>query len=1411
MLEESNNDDIKEPQLIVHIEATKVEVCLIENPTRSDSRALIVKGSVLGKVSIMKSKLTYTDMNFCFDKFELFKCRLDQVDSTTISIIDPLSVTATIGQIEGNDNPSLPFDIIVSGNPIHVTFSFQDLHLCMACYDNILTLAQSLISILPNKLSSRDQHHQQQPNLRKSGSGSKSSSVGKAKPHINLQLPSASITVIDDGKGYNGVIDVKLTNISLELIDNKMFIAMFVAANYFNNQYSQWEPLIENWGFKLSLLNSQENNVTMNKVILTTSRQLNLNLSTALFDVLYTSWTTFKGLASGSSLSRIPTNKPFKTTGNLFVLRNDTGLPLNWSIRSKELKQLLPQSTKCVETGDEVAFTLEEPPKKFRDATSISTYSLNLKLPGWRQISHLPVDRSGIHFFDLVSSNDTTALSSSSDTNNNDNNDNNNNQQEYETHLEQHQQIAYEIILGPRFRTLIIRSNYLLVNDTYKPMNEEIEFNKGPSIKIIQFPPRHYFLVQIDTHLFANQQAAAAAAEDDTGAERDDLDDILQDNNHIIKITTPLVIENALATPISCRLQYQRSSNIVDEINIASGASTNVHSINTEAIIMMRVKIEHHEWSNLFQINLSTKKDIDGQSITLLDAEKNRLSMKLEYHQILGTISLCFQRDSDIYRDYILEPGATIPFHFLDLDQPQQLYVRVSPTNSWSGSFHITKSSMFHLRLSTYKVNNPGSPSSSSLSPESDDNLYLPLVQIISEKGYFFIIFNPESKECPPFKIENLTTMPITISQSDTGILHQVESGQTIRYTWDDPRLEEKLEIKIPNTKFYKSLRLDKLYTSSNAVPVRLHSGYVAKIKTTIYANGPTNVLRIIDMNQAINEDLESKQIKSMTDQQPTSLLSFSAELDGISLSIIDSEPKELMFVTLKDIILEFNNTMEFEQNIKFSIGSIKVDNQLYYTMYPEMISRYTDSKSDNDNSSQLPNMLTATFSRSTKYEYKSEEKTTIDYIKILKFEVQPVKVQIDEVLLFHLYTFYNSIEFFKAPPKSSPRGFIPVPETVDSKRMYFELLSLPPIQIRFSYCSSEYSSAMIGSVGSALANIDNASLYLESWKLEHQFTTFDGLVKSLANHFIWYFGKVILYSDIFGAPMSLTNSLGRGVNMIKESSSMLDIVHGTGNLLKSSIFGIFNTASKITGSIGNVISPLAMDKNYQEMRKKKMRQNPPTFSQGLLSLGWGLGNGLTGIISQPFKEIKENGLLDGFIPGLVKGAVGAVVKTGVGVIDLVNQSSQGLRNSYRNPEESLMAQRFRPPRFIGYDHILRPYNLEQSFWQEILYALKNVNCNEYYQAHLDYFDRSKKLHHLLISNKYLYVLDHSFTSDWAVRIENLVVRITTDEQQHQLILEDHKNQTFQTIEDLLDNNNNDISMALFTELNEMLKFIENR
>lgn len=143
---------------------------------------------------------------------------------------------------------------------------------------------------------------------------------------------------------------------------------------------------------------------------------------------------------------------------------------------------------------------------------------------------------------------------------------------------------------------------------------------------------------------------------------------------------------------------------------------------------------------------------------------------------------------------------------------------------------------------------------------------------------------------------------------------------------------------------------------------------------------------------------------------------------------------------------------------------------------------------------------------------------------------------------------------------------------------------------------------------------------------------------------------------EFLGSPVNLVNNLGTGVydffyepaKGITQSPLQFGkgVAKGVGSLAKNFSYGIFNTTSKVTGSIASGVASLSFDQEYIKKREEQnIRDQPRHAAEGVLygvrDLGKGIFKGVTGIAHEPYKAIKEKEGFGNVLKGFGRGIVG--------------------------------------------------------------------------------------------------------------------------------------------------------------------------
>ena len=84
----------------------------------------------------------------------------------------------------------------------------------------------------------------------------------------------------------------------------------------------------------------------------------------------------------------------------------------------------------------------------------------------------------------------------------------------------------------------------------------------------------------------------------------------------------------------------------------------------------------------------------------------------------------------------------------------------------------------------------------------------------------------------------------------------------------------------------------------------------------------------------------------------------------------------------------------------------------------------------------------------------------------------------------------------------------------------------------------------------------------------------------------------------------------------------------GTVSMLSKTMYGVFKSASDLTGSMGNVTAQLSFDPEYIESREKARKKQAKHVGEGLMYAAWDFGkgvfDGVTGIVTASSMQTEQ-------------------------------------------------------------------------------------------------------------------------------------------------------------------------------------------
>ncbi|CAE6445232.1 unnamed protein product [Rhizoctonia solani] len=688
----------------------------------------------------------------------------------------------------------------------------------------------------------------------------------------------------------------------------------------------------------------------------------------------------------------------------------------------------------------------------------------------------------------------------------------------------------------------------------------------------------------------------------------------------------------------------------------------------------------------------------------------------------------------------------------------------------WSAPINIQDIGRVHLRMPTPESENHHKP-------------HLLRAEIALEGSTIFVILSRETGPWP-FKIDNQSDYPITVSQMDTTRLERGDQPQgtasynigphlSIWYAWDAPAAREKKIRLLINghAKHVDINEIGNLPPFQFPVPPRGNRAVSLDVK----AEGPSQTLTVSNYLEERSVYKRRARAASGTLQRQDTMSSQEAfeavtakatvglvvklDLEGIGLSLVDKRMMEILYLSLEGMLLQYTDT-DAAQICDISLRRLQIDNQLHDCQFPIVLQPTLVA--------QDPNALPAIQGALMVLKDNSHGVTFVKYASIL---LQSLSVQLDEDFLFTLLDFakLEGVAWGSEPQDvfTEYPEEIPEPKNLNQggQDLYFEVLELQPTELSLSFMRSAHTNieeaekinsrnplaVVINAMTMALGNLNNAPLRFNALAIRDMRLSVPVLQERIIYHYrqevLRQLYRVLGSADFLGNPVGLfTNVSGgvadifyepyKGVVMHGNKELGIGIAKGAASFVKKTVFGVTDSMTKVTSSIGKGLSAATFDDEYQRQRRLAQRTNKPKHAiygvtAGAEALATSIASGVEGVVMKPI-EGAETGGASGFFKGIGKGLVGsAVTKPVIGVFDLAANVSEGkyaldldttILTFYRHPEyDHLSELTCLQPRHIPSDGILVPYSGSTALGQMWMKDLDGGRFrNEFYVAHID-------------------------------------------------------------------------------------------
>ncbi|KAG8963047.1 hypothetical protein FRC03_003482 [Tulasnella sp. 419] len=745
---------------------------------------------------------------------------------------------------------------------------------------------------------------------------------------------------------------------------------------------------------------------------------------------------------------------------------------------------------------------------------------------------------------------------------------------------------------------------------------------------------------------------------------------------------------------------------------------------------------------------------------------------------------LSFRECGDRSSGAPMKPNTEVPIHAFQPGRDPSLSLKYPGVGSeWSAPINLQHVGVIHVRMSKEGQSKPD----------------LARVEISIALSTIWVVVKKETGPWP-FSIENQSDYLVSFFQVDDrptnpNISYIVQPHHVLPYSWDAPAAGEKrlnlvlegqnrtvdvMEIgdlvpfKFQTNRGSKVVSLD--VRADGATQILCISNYVEDM--SLYKRRPRSTEGSLSRSNTLSSQAET--FEAVT-EEITPSLSVNIDFEGIGISLVNKRMVEVVYFTLSKLKVEYTDS-EVAQAVNLACGWVQIDNQLHEAIYPIVLQPMVVTGEGNG-IDVLPAIQGSII-------VLKDQSHGVLFVKYLSVLLQAFTVQMDEDFLFALLDLTKmkalsweeeEEDMLTEYPVDLPRPR-PIEEGQD---IYFEVLELQPIRLSLSFMRTERVNAdekltlrnpltvVLNAFTMTIGNINDAPLRLNALAIKDMRLTVSILQERIIYHYkqevIRQLYRVLGSADFIGNPVGLFTNVSSGVadifyepykGVVMHGSKELGIgiAKGAASFAKKTVFGLTDSMTKFTSSIGKGLSAATFDAEYQRQRRLAQRKNKPRHAiygvtAGAEALATSFTSGIEGVVMKPLEGAETGGAV-GFFKGIGKGLVGAITKPAVGVFDLAANFTEGIRNTttvFDNDQRN----RKRIPRHVPKDGILTPYSQREAVGQGWMKDLENGKYrSEYYVAHLSLPEGDRVL--MLTNSRVLEFFSTSLRLRWEMPFRHL-------------------------------------------------------
>ncbi|KAI7902142.1 uncharacterized protein BX663DRAFT_436105 [Cokeromyces recurvatus] len=756
--------------------------------------------------------------------------------------------------------------------------------------------------------------------------------------------------------------------------------------------------------------------------------------------------------------------------------------------------------------------------------------------------------------------------------------------------------------------------------------------------------------------------------------------------------------------------------------------------------------------------------------------------------------------------DYILEAKQRIPLYNMRVQNEKQLTIKLEGySNAWSAPFNIQDIGDVHIRLSNnfneqdtlVRVTTVIQDAIIFIVLNKEDHWPYLLVNKTDEDIIFY-------QEDPVGLRDDYSSIPVRNPRIKR---YRLPAQQTVPYSWDLPDYKDKKIIVNINGR-ERSINLQEI---GSMLPFRHTTRDGKQVITSIDTKmvGTTRVLELTPFSQSESHfkpvssssssssghlsrvssassvtsvDSVTKEGFEAVDIDMTINAIFQIQLKEVGISLINQQLQEIAYATLRGINLKLTDSNLYH-SLRWNIDWVQIDNQMYGSVFPILLypTNLTNNGGNRKENQILPTVQMA-------LDRVKDDSHGVIYFKYFSILLQEMSIEIEESFVYAIMNFIH-IEGPKTGQKEEEEHSklweftTDIPDIKPENniaQMYFEVFSIQPIRFNLSFLRSGQDSTfnnaqqsdsawayILNALTMTIGNINQAPLRFNALAIENVMASGGDFANRILLHysdqFIYQVYRILGSADFLGNPVGLFNNLSSGVAELfyepwqglimsdRPQDLGYGIAKGFGGFIQKSVYGVTDSFTKFTGSIGKGLSAATMDREYQDRRRMNMAKNRPKHAlvgvtQGATSFANSVASGFSGLVTRPMEGATKEGV-GGFFRGFGKGLVGAVTKPAIGFLDFTNNVTEGIRAT-TTPTDTNMIERVRYPRYISPEGTLTPYSSREAIGQ---YWLKDVEGGKYmddtYLSHCHVQNDERVA--MLTNHRLMLILTRKLVCEW--------------------------------------------------------------